>query len=241
MKIPSLDYLASKTAQNMLEQALKDNSAKDIETLVTKALGVLQAQGVYALYLYLFSQASDKNPAVWTLFYLWNALRDNEIPVPLPDYLRNKINPLNNPEAIFCDPPALARSLREKYKEKPDILKAKENLKNCKEILDKEKDFWRTYILKSNKSPSGESPAQKNVQTPSFEYTKEGSMWKFKQLRQIKNWLNSFKPARSIILEQIRELTAHLEILLLVRELYEQTLIYARYHAKAAGKQGGSS
>ena len=29
--------------------------------------------------------------------------------------------------------------------------------------------------------------------------------------------------------------TAHLDTLLLVRDLYEQTLIYARYHAKAAG------
>jgi len=223
MKVPSLDYLASKTAQNMLEKALKGNSAKDIETLVTKALGVLQAQGVYALYLYLFSQTSDKNPAVWTLFYLWNALRDDEIPVSLPDNLKQKINSLKSPEDIFCDPSALARSLREEYRKESDISKAKEDLENCKSILDKEKDFWKAHV-------------SKNLDEPSFEYNKKDNRWKFKQLQQIKDWLNSFKPARSIILEQIRELTAHLEILLLVRDLYEQTLIYARFHAKAAQK-----
>jgi len=43
------------------------------------------------------------------------------------------------------------------------------------------------------------------------------------------------------MLKEFADLTGNLDELLLVRDLYEKTLIYVRFHAKAAGKQGGTS
>ena len=61
----NLDRLAAEKAQKMVEQAAAGISGvkKPVETLerlVTKALGVLQAQGVYAMMLFLFSRSSDE-------------------------------------------------------------------------------------------------------------------------------------------------------------------------------------
>ncbi|KXS44912.1 MAG: hypothetical protein AWU58_1109 [Methanohalophilus sp. T328-1] len=46
----NLDYLCMKYGQNILESA---NIKKDDENVITKALGVLQENGPYALFLYL--------------------------------------------------------------------------------------------------------------------------------------------------------------------------------------------
>lgn len=64
----NLDLLAAKTAQEMIANTRvyrdpKDNAEKSIEagavdTLVTKALGVLQENGVYAVQLYLYSRTN---------------------------------------------------------------------------------------------------------------------------------------------------------------------------------------
>jgi hypothetical protein len=52
----NLDYLAAKHAQKFIENA--NGKGGDIENKVTKALGVLQENGVYACFLYL--QANKK-------------------------------------------------------------------------------------------------------------------------------------------------------------------------------------
>lgn len=52
--IVNLDQKAAQCAQKIVEQG-KD---KKLENLITKALGVLQEQGVYALLLFLFSENS---------------------------------------------------------------------------------------------------------------------------------------------------------------------------------------
>jgi len=49
----NLDYLAAKHAQELVQ-------CPDMENTVTKALGVLQDNGVYACFLYLLAKESDK-------------------------------------------------------------------------------------------------------------------------------------------------------------------------------------
>jgi len=61
----NLDKLAAERAQQMVSKAKNgvDGVKKPVETmerLATKALGVLQAQGVYAMMLFLFSRSSDE-------------------------------------------------------------------------------------------------------------------------------------------------------------------------------------
>jgi hypothetical protein len=49
----NLDYLAAKHAQKLVEDQSK---AKDLENSLTKTLGVLQENGVYACFLYLYAR-----------------------------------------------------------------------------------------------------------------------------------------------------------------------------------------
>ena len=154
--IRSLDYLAAKTAQEIVTIAKENDnspsigiSAKDLENLVTKALGVLQAQGVYAMFLFLYSKSGEKKPeqqaAAFLVAKLWNALK-------------------------------------EKPAEQLGIYnKAGVNLQQGGS------DLWEKALEKRD----------------------------------------------DLLRAVVEHLTAHLDTLLLVRDLYEQTLIYARYHAKA--------
>lgn len=52
----NIDYLAAKHAQSVFSEK---TSPKDIENTATKALGVLQENGVYACFLYLFAKEKD--------------------------------------------------------------------------------------------------------------------------------------------------------------------------------------
>lgn len=61
----NLDRLAAETSQFILgstDASTRNGKlqAKDLEHLTTNALGVLQEQGVYALFLYLLSRSGDK-------------------------------------------------------------------------------------------------------------------------------------------------------------------------------------
>ncbi len=61
----NLDRLAAETSQLILDSTGASTKgeklqAKDLERLTTNALGVLQEQGVYALFLYLLSRSGDK-------------------------------------------------------------------------------------------------------------------------------------------------------------------------------------
>jgi hypothetical protein len=62
----NLDYLAATRAQSLVDTVLQDKkvTAKDLEKLLTKTLGVLQEQGVYACFLYLQSREKDNAPMV---------------------------------------------------------------------------------------------------------------------------------------------------------------------------------
>ena len=152
----SLDYLAMTAAQkitDVLGEKVKKGQveARDLETLVTKALGVLQSQGVYAMALFLFSRSgkdtkaekmkSEERAAVQILSWLW---------------------PLRQPFQVIA-----------------------------------------------------------NWQNGRAELTTD------KAWDQVNNHKRD-------MLQAFADLSQNLDTLLLVRDLYEQTLIYARYGAKAA-------
>lgn len=59
--ILNLDKLAAERAQKIVSRAKQSiTSAKTLEHLSTKALGVLQEQGVYAMMIFLFSRSGDE-------------------------------------------------------------------------------------------------------------------------------------------------------------------------------------
>lgn len=58
----NLDYLAAKHAQKLIAEAKGD--AKDLENTLTKTLGVLQENGVYACFLYLLASQKEKGTQV---------------------------------------------------------------------------------------------------------------------------------------------------------------------------------
>ncbi len=61
----NLDRLAAKYAQEVISDCLeKGEKIKDIENTVTKALGVLQENGVYACFLYLLAKEDKKGEVV---------------------------------------------------------------------------------------------------------------------------------------------------------------------------------
>jgi len=65
----NLDYLAAQHAQEIIQNAQKDNpkfKPKDLENTVTKTLGVLQENGVYACFLYLYAREGETGKKIAT-------------------------------------------------------------------------------------------------------------------------------------------------------------------------------
>ena len=152
----TLDYVAAQTAQRLIEETVgkkvkngKIVGARDVETLVSKALSVLQSQGVYAMALFLFSRSGSKDAA--------DQMSVEEF---VAANLLSWLWPLRKPSEVIKD-------------------------------------------LQEGNKLSTDKPIQK------------------------------INGAKQKMLQDFADLTAHLDTLLLVRDLYEQTLIYARYHAKA--------
>jgi len=61
--VKNLDLLAAQTAQGIISNTEKQK-ASDVENLITKALGVLQENGVYAALLYLYSRSSKNEQPI---------------------------------------------------------------------------------------------------------------------------------------------------------------------------------
>jgi hypothetical protein len=59
----NLDRLAAEYAQNIITRT-KDKKASDIDNTITKALGVLQENGVYACFLYLLAREKENDSVV---------------------------------------------------------------------------------------------------------------------------------------------------------------------------------
>jgi hypothetical protein len=154
----NLDQQAALYAQQMVKEGSPVKDAKALENLITKTLGVLQEQGVYACMLFLFSRSSDE--------------------AKIAPYLR-----------------------REHY-----------------QLLGRLPQFEGNRTLPS---------AAETIATLQIVDKKEREQ-KFKDA--------SVKEARTALEFYSQHVLGDLDTLLLVKELYEQTLIYARYGAKAEGK-----
>ncbi len=59
----NLDWLAAKSAQKIIHRT-KERKASELENTVTKALGVLQENGVYACFLYLLAKEKEDGKVV---------------------------------------------------------------------------------------------------------------------------------------------------------------------------------
>lgn len=86
MKALILDQLAAQYAQKIVTASLQTGSAKEIEILITKTLGVLQEQGVYACLLFLFSRTSKEKglaekvrPQLYNLLKMLPTFTDEEL------------------------------------------------------------------------------------------------------------------------------------------------------------------
>jgi len=60
---PNLDRLAAQYAQEIIRRTA-DKKASDVDNTVTKALGVLQENGVYACFLYLLAKEKENGSVV---------------------------------------------------------------------------------------------------------------------------------------------------------------------------------
>jgi len=150
---PTLDYLAATVAQKIVAVVGKKAKngkveARDVETLATKALSVLQSQGVYAMALFLFSRSGKET--------------------------------------------------------QPEKMKSEERI--ATQIL-----AWLRPLQKPKEALSEAGKPQPDPNRP-----------------------NEINQTKDEVLREFAELSKDLDTLLLVRDLYEQTLIYVRYHAKAA-------
>ena len=59
----NLDRLAARHAQAIIK-ATMDKKASDVDNTITKALGVLQENGIYACFLYLLAKEKEIGPIV---------------------------------------------------------------------------------------------------------------------------------------------------------------------------------
>jgi len=61
--IRNLDRMAAQSAQKIIQHT-KDKKASDVENTITKTLGVLQENGVYACFLYLLAKEKENGTVV---------------------------------------------------------------------------------------------------------------------------------------------------------------------------------
>ena len=73
----NLDYLAAKHAQELVQGTKKAN---DLENSLTKTLGVLQENGVYACFLYLVAREKENGEII--VDHLLNLLGENAFGFP---------------------------------------------------------------------------------------------------------------------------------------------------------------
>lgn len=154
----NLDQKAAQCAQKIIKSTIhKTDEAKAVENLITKTLGVLQEQGVYAMILFLFSRTS----------------KENEIS------------------------PHIRKQLYELLQTLPAFTSVE--LPSAQETLD-------TLAIDDKKE--------------------QRKQFSTKQVAEAKLALSFYSD----------QVCQDLHILFMVKDLYEQTLIYARYGAKAKGK-----
>jgi len=79
----NLDLLAARAAQEIIKDTSEGLKATEVENLITKALGVLQENGVYAGLLYLYSRTSpnDRSISEKTRLKLLSLTSELQLPV----------------------------------------------------------------------------------------------------------------------------------------------------------------
>ncbi len=79
----NLDLIAARTAQDIIRYT-EGQKATDVDNLLTKSLGVLQENGVYAVFLYLYSRSNstEKPIAEGTRLKLFSLLSELGLRVP---------------------------------------------------------------------------------------------------------------------------------------------------------------
>lgn len=95
--VPNLDRLAAQHAQAVITST-KDKKSSDLESTVTKALGVLQENGVYACFLYLLAKEKENGKELVTemlnlldgLNFNWGNLSSNK-PEDILLYITEKV------------------------------------------------------------------------------------------------------------------------------------------------------
>jgi ATP phosphoribosyltransferase len=60
MTLPTLDQKASQYAQLIVKEAKETKQQERLDSFITKVLGVLQEQGVYACMLFLYSRSDTE-------------------------------------------------------------------------------------------------------------------------------------------------------------------------------------
>ncbi len=81
----NLDLIAAKAAQDIIKRTQEQEAkASDVDNLITKSLGVLQENGVYAVLLYLYSRSNstEKPIAESTRFKLISLISELGLRVP---------------------------------------------------------------------------------------------------------------------------------------------------------------
>ncbi len=224
-----LDYISAKVARSVVEAGL---SPGDIENLSTKALGVLQEQGLYALYLYLFSQLKDRNPASRIIFHLWNVLEPLHITITASNGIVH-IVALQEEELLSCDPGKFKNILERKFEDEQRAQKARENIIQCLHMVREHGHLWqvnKNIPELSSRIPSSET--LKDLNDLSYNLSEDNRRLQCSNI-QAHNVFVNLPSVREIMLTDIAWLTTDIDLLLLIRNLYEQILIYTRYYAKA--------
>ena len=93
----NLDRLAAKHAQAIISET-KDKKAIEVNNTVTKALGVLQENGVYACFLYLLAKEGENGQVIVNemldlldnLNFGWGTTNDNN-PEAVLSHITNKV------------------------------------------------------------------------------------------------------------------------------------------------------
>ena len=223
-----LDYIAAQAAQSIVEG---DLPPKEIENLSTKALGVLQEQGVYACYLFLFYQVKDGSPATHILYHLWNVMGKIDIKVPVPD-CTIPIVELKDAKLISYAPRSFKFDLKTQFKNEQEAQKMYQRIS---EHINTIKNHWKLWEV-NQKIPelSSRIPKIENFTSLNYKISEKNGKWILEcSNANLHEVLVNLPTVREIILADISWITTDLNLLLFIRQLYEQILIYTRYHAKA--------
>ena len=252
------DYIAAKTSQTILDQCISDENGKtnasEVENLITKALGVLQEDGVYAVILYLQSRKErnttftvksilnwkgfvsslkkrNKSKEIEHIYDFLDEKRRNiinryeENNEPSDDVKKSLIDGLNEllKNEEFYNKEVFRKEVFDNNhklsKEELDKLHKKDNEKLNRLLIDA---IFKDIITKHR------NDIAKTVSERLIEQTNTVG------INDTNN--NAFNSSQKICKYVSDSICNNLNHIFLIKELWEKTLIYCRYGAKAYDK-----